>query len=406
MEEYELIERITACEEASVLLECSKRAKRRFGLRGGLLRNLLLSEQGKASLFDSIDPFSNLHCVLERREDWPELSSTLASSLAYAGFYRWEVETLRRIDEDFRNYPTLPSERLIAWFDGTSEKAPVLIESRGGDLESGLSPEQYLTAFPVERLNLSFWDRVLVVLARMRTLYQFVAEPVVGGILENFKTADIPEIPPTPLTVERLKILLAGLAMSSIRLPSALVALKELDHVTRGAIEQRGGQIGRVLLGWSIDNSSRVTASVCGGRSGRRRVDLQVATENFANDRIGSRRPLIPWTLLRSHYDPGCCEYRDFGSGVGVVASRGGNAPSLQQLKGAEILALPIEESMKGNYRFNHERALGMESLPLPGILSQSAQGTVLRVDHSFPGAYLSRPVSFLTSALALESAQ
>lgn len=109
MEESELIDRINALEETRVLLDCSKRAKRRFGLRGGLLRNLLLSEQVKTSLFDYIDPFSDLDCVVERQEDWPELSSSLASSLAYTGFYRWEVQTLQRIAANFRNYPTLPS---------------------------------------------------------------------------------------------------------------------------------------------------------------------------------------------------------------------------------------------------------------------------------------------------------
>lgn len=60
VQESELIDRIKALEETPVLLECSRRAKRRFGLRGGLLRNLLLSKGGRRSVFDYTDPFSDL----------------------------------------------------------------------------------------------------------------------------------------------------------------------------------------------------------------------------------------------------------------------------------------------------------------------------------------------------------
>ena len=91
MEESELIDRINALEETQLLVECSRRAKQRFGLRGGFLRNLCSSKKPEGSAFDYTDPFSDLDCVVERREDWPMLSSSLASSLAYAGFYRWET---------------------------------------------------------------------------------------------------------------------------------------------------------------------------------------------------------------------------------------------------------------------------------------------------------------------------
>jgi hypothetical protein len=86
MKQSELIDRINALAETPTLLECSRRAKRRLGPRGGLLRNLLLSEKIRESLYDYIDPFSDVDCVVEQQEDWPVLASSLASSLAYAGF--------------------------------------------------------------------------------------------------------------------------------------------------------------------------------------------------------------------------------------------------------------------------------------------------------------------------------
>jgi hypothetical protein len=405
VEESELIDRVNSLEETSVLLECSKRAKRRFGLRGGFLRNFLLSEQVKASLFDYIDPFSDLDCVVERREDWPELSSSLASSLTYTGFYRWEVQTLQRIAANFRKYPTLPSERLIVWFDGTSEKPGISLESLGDNLRSDLSAEQLPSAFRSGELDRPFWDRVLVLLRRMRTLYQFAGDPDVRSTLAQFN-AETPEYPPTPLTIDRLQILLASLAMTSIRLSLVIETLRVLDEMTRHAIAQRGGQIGRMLLDRSIDQSSQVTTSIYRGRRRRLRIDMQVQQANPENDRINSLRPLIPWTLFRSPYDPSCCEYDDFRFGVGVVASRGASPASLRQIEAAEIVALPIESPMEELYLFDPDSTPFFEFLPLPGILVQSAQSIVLRVDHAFPAAYLGRPTAFFTNALAPEDAQ
>ncbi|HLJ89004.1 MAG TPA: hypothetical protein VKZ53_19445 [Candidatus Angelobacter sp.] len=405
MEESELIDRINALDEAPMLLECSKRAKRRFGLRGGLLRNLILSEQVKKSLFDYIDPFSDLDCVVERQEDWSGLSSSLASSIAYAGFYRWEVQTLQRIAAKFKNYPTLPSERLIAWFDGRSEKARISLESLDENLHSNLSAEQLPPAFQTGELDRPFWDRILVLLRRMRALHQFAGDPDILSVLAVFNTADVPEYPPTSLTVDRLQILLASLAMTSINLSLAIKALKVLDAMTRHAITQQGGQIAYMLLAEPMNKSSQITTSIYSDKTGRH-IDLRMADANFKNARFKSLKPLIPWTLFQSPYDPGCCEYSDFGFGVGVVASRGTDPVSLVQIEAAEIVALPIEGSMEDAYQIAQNPLQAMEPLPLPGILTQSAQSIVLRVDHAFPSTYLGRPITFFTSALVSENAQ
>jgi hypothetical protein len=406
VEESELIDRINALEETPVLLECSRRAKRRLGLRGGLLRNLLLSEEARRSVFDYTDPFSDLDCVVERREDWPMLSSSLASSLAYAAFYRWEVQTLQHITASLGNYPSLPSERLIVWFDGRSEGKGVSIASLGDNLSSELSADQLPTAFPAEERERPFWDRVLVALRRMRSLYQYAGDPEVRFLLENFNTTVVPEYPPTPLTTTRLQILLASIAMTSIHLPLAIKALRLLDELTRHALEQQGGQIWRRLLASAIDESSRVTTSIYGGRRGRRRIDLQVQQENSANGSINTFRPLIPWTLMQSPHDPSCCEYSDFRFGVAVVASRGASPASLSQIEAAEIVALAVDGPIDDLYRPDRDSLGLMEPLPLPGIVTQSAQSIVLRVDHGFPAAYLDRSTTFFASALSPENAQ
>ena len=406
MQESELIDRIKALEETPVLLECSRRAKRRFGLRGGLLRNLLLSQEAMRSVFEYTDPFSDLDCVVERQEDWPMLSSSLASSLAYAGFYRWEVQTLQQIAASLRNYPSLPSERLIVWFDGRSEGAGISLGSLSDSPSSELSADQLPIAFPAEERERPFWDRVLVALRRMRTLYQYAGDPEVRFILEGLDTAAVPEYPPTPLTTARFQILLASLAMTSIHLPLVIKTLRVLDELTRHTLELQGGQIWRRLLADAIDESSRVTTSIYGGRLGRRRIDLQVQQESSGNAGINGLRPLIPWTWMESPHDPGCCEYSDFRFGVAVVAARGGNPASLSQIEAAEIVALPVDGPIDDLYRPDRDPMGLIEPLPLPGIVTQSAQSIVLRVDHGFPAAYLDRPTTFFAGALSPEKAQ
>jgi hypothetical protein len=406
MEQSELIDRINALVEKPMLLECSRRAKRRFGLRGGLLRNLLLSEQIKRSLFDYIDPFSDLDCVVERQEDWPILASSLASSVAYAGFYRWEVQTLRRVFESLKTFPSLPSERLIVWFDGRGQEPGTSVESLSGDLESDLSAEQLPVSFSAEELERPFWDRMLVLLRRMRTLYQFAGDPDVRLLFPEIRTPEIPEYLPTQLTVNRLQTLLASVAMTSIHLPLAIKTLRRLDEINRHAIAQHGGEIWERLVGDSIDDSSRVTASVYGDRRRQRRVDLRVQPTTSANENMNSPSLLIPWTLLRSPYDAGCCEYTDFRFGVGVVAARGGSLANPGQIEAAEIFARPIHRFRDDIYQFGLEVPQELDPLPLPGILTQSSQSLVLRVDHAFPAAYLGRATWFLAGAVGPESTQ
>jgi hypothetical protein len=93
------------------------------------VRNIILDTSRESrSLFDYVDPFSDIDCVVDRREDWISLSSALASSLPYAGFYRWEAQTLEYIKKQKRKYPALPSERVIVWFDGSVETAKTFAE--------------------------------------------------------------------------------------------------------------------------------------------------------------------------------------------------------------------------------------------------------------------------------------
>jgi hypothetical protein len=397
-----LTERVARLEEADTLLECSKRAQRRVGIRGGVIRNIVLDVQRESrSLLDYVDPFSDIDCVVDRREDWIPLSSALASSLPYAGFYRWEIQTLEYIRNRIRNYSAMPSERVITWFDGSQEGRRIYGEYLGEPLET----EQQLESLESTPLNpeadVSLWGHLLMSLRQIRVAYQFESGFRTDRLRFRFERAGFPEVPPDPITVERLRILLAHIAVTSIDLPAAIDELRKLDESTHRAILRYGGQIGLMLLSSDIDESRQITAAIYEDNQRNRNVNIQMQSGDFGTEGLGELQPILPWTMLQSPYRSGCCEYRDFEFGVAVIASRGKKQPTHEQIRAAQILSLTAEDLSENIYPLDRIPLHGLDHFPTPGILSQLPRSTVLRIDHSFPGAYLHRSLPILVGALA-----
>jgi hypothetical protein len=82
---------------------CAHRLNLRFALRGGILRNHLLTlasnDRPAADFYDYLDPFSDIDLVLEDIEDWPRLAQLISQSLPFSGFHRWEVVSVGALYE-------------------------------------------------------------------------------------------------------------------------------------------------------------------------------------------------------------------------------------------------------------------------------------------------------------------
>src|SRR5687767_4760903 len=108
--------------EVNVLLTCARRQRIRFALAGGIVRNILLrfddASGAGTSLYDFIDPFSDIDIVVENEADWMPLREAILGSVPYAGFYRWEPRPLAVVQGAANQYEMIPIDRFLLWIDG------------------------------------------------------------------------------------------------------------------------------------------------------------------------------------------------------------------------------------------------------------------------------------------------
>jgi hypothetical protein len=110
--------------ESHALLECAKLSGTGFGLRGGIVRNLIVAgarkhpvpEALRPSLFDLVDPFSDIDIVVEELVHWPRISAYIATSLPLASYFSWEFSSLRQVKRLTNSYEWIPLDRFLLWF--------------------------------------------------------------------------------------------------------------------------------------------------------------------------------------------------------------------------------------------------------------------------------------------------
>src|SRR5216684_6350129 len=110
MTSNEFVNSILEIPEVMGLITCAQRSKLRFALRGGTLRNLLLRSQevSHPSLYDFVDPFSDIDLVVETESDWALLVQMIAESIPFAGFHHWEAKTERAIHAASKSFGMIP----------------------------------------------------------------------------------------------------------------------------------------------------------------------------------------------------------------------------------------------------------------------------------------------------------
>ncbi len=97
------IQQWTKLAGVSSLLACAERTGVRIGIWGGCVRNFVLDDrpilEGERSLhfIDFVDPFSDIDCVIDRADDWPLIAQSISASVAFAGYHRWEFQTIRQV---------------------------------------------------------------------------------------------------------------------------------------------------------------------------------------------------------------------------------------------------------------------------------------------------------------------
>ena len=384
----------------------------RFALRGGVLRNFLLSssrqQPAEAGFYDYVDPFSDIDLVVEDETDWPQLAQAIASSIPFAGFHHWEVTSARALKESSRRYATIPADRLLLWFEGR-EKTFSRVHLDGLDIHVG-----EVVGYPVLNIDThafgpeqetDVFDQILDVLQYMRYTAAFpelksLTDPI--GLLKRseFPRRIASRRPPQPgqTLIERRRLEMAILDL--VFTASDWNQVSYLLDLSREELSPIWLETSRFLSKVFYQSALAPGAGVGvvvykpGPRSA-----LQLRLFNDARPvrpTLQNMKSQIPWVRLSfsGHNPVDCCNYSDFQRGVATVAWRSkssgsdysGFEPSAFAAVAAAIPSPP-----------EYSAGVSKSELPLFSVPAFVRKGTsvVIRVDHGYMGALLNRNVSF-----------
>ncbi len=400
-------EHLLTIPEIRGLKACAERSRTRFAIRGGILRNLLLrfEESHHSSLYDFVDPFSDIDLIVEQDSDWPHLAQAIAESIPFAGFHRWEVATEEAIRAAARRFGMIQVDRLVLWFDGKTEKhAKVFV--RGLDIKHEDILENPTINVEHEwgdkHQQASSFGQLLDALRVARYAFAFptirsAIKP--GELLERlrFDTAPNRQVDSRQVSVDirRLELAILDLLFTAAHWPEVSTFL----DLCRKAISP-----------WWLENSpllrrifyqSALTAGTGIGvvlyKPGPASI-LHTVLFNDSHPVPVSLRGIdniIPWVrLLSSGHNPrDCCNYTDFQNGVASIAWRGKQADSdfskLDESQVAAVASVTSAVSYAGP-KFRREQGL----MSIPGFV-RKGRTIVMRVDHGYVRSFLNRNALF-----------
>jgi len=397
--------------EVQALLACAQRQKTRIGIRGGVVRNFLLRLQSKrgvpANLVDLVDPFSDVDCVLDKEFDWPSVGTAISSTFPFAGYHRWEVETLEALSPRLSQYEKLPSERLIVWHDGYEDNRPrVTLEGLG------MSPLQILEEVGLQttsdrgpsQTQEDPWTTVLDALRFARYLLQFPdvrPQPERAVIPDRvvFERLLSSGIPPRTLQKNLLRLDLAVLDIittADLLDPATFYLRQFWSNVPERLREMRTVLADLVMR--NLADYEFVGGLVYRPRpSETLRAKLRV-DRGGGGERLGVKS-LIPWTPLWSlqSAEDSCCRHTDFRNGVAVVSWR----PIKSDIPFDEDVAFDFAPAVQIDSSTPYAEASGKTPLllPIPGFV-RTGPSVTLRMDHAFPSTFLSRNLRFFAGLI------
>ena len=316
-------------------LGCAERTGIRIGIWGGVVRNFVLDDRalfdGEQSLhlFDFIDPFSDIDCVVDRADDWPLVLQSISSSVAFAGFVRWEVQTRAEALSRADRYQSVGAESFIVWHK-LDEKghSRISLDPVRGQVDALLETPARRTGHG-KAIGDDVWQDLLDSLRMARYSFEFPQEPYAEHETSH----------PDRGRLETLAEDSRGAGSSNRK----HAALRNRD--ARSAIDRSPPPPGDRLpalphrdhplrAGKAIENSAVDSCSggghrffYLGGLLYRQRnspgIRLRLRMREEENLSRGGFRSIVPWTSLWS-LTPGedCCRHEDFRNGVAVASWR------------------------------------------------------------------------------------
>jgi len=331
------IEVLSSLPEIQALLECGHRSGVRFGLRGSVIRNLVLSEGqdfGKYdSLYDFVDAFGDIDVVALNESDQNSLARILYQTVPFADFHIWDFGLAREAEKTAIRRGVVAADQLVLWFDGRGDERLRLGAFEGSVADILGDPSRLRRGLNLRADTGNAIGDLLQAVKAARVQLQVVGKPrtsarefgdELGHLGERLRSW-------TPGRrqslwrgrVSRLEIELAQLILNAADWPQTLKFLGQMKDSISGEWLSGSEPLGMMLSG-NPERSARLGMALYrpqAGASYRFEVTTSAAEEEATSNQFRSR---IPWTrlTLQNPKESSCCPYSDFEEGIGVIAWR------------------------------------------------------------------------------------
>jgi len=336
MNSTDLLAILESLPEIQLFLDCAERLHIRFGLTGGVLRNIVLAgTQGKerfASLYSFVDAFGDIDIIVSDETHQGCLTQALFTSVPFADCHFWDFRTESEAARASTRHGLVAADLLILWIG--AEKRDLSLGTLRSDvstiLDRPMQPQRTL-AQPVARADTPLQLLQAIKYARIRLMFLEQAAPAEGelynlidGLQEPLQSVKLPSRPPLWRgIVSRLEIELAHLLLDSTSWPTACAFVNRVGSVVPREWRSDAGALG-MLLRPELERSTRIGASLYRPRP-RANLRFSVITEGSDEQQASiSHQSRIPWTHLELSgiSQPTCCRYADFEEGIAVIAWR------------------------------------------------------------------------------------
>jgi len=336
MNSSELLAILESLPEIQLFLDCAERLNLRFGLTGGVLRNIVLAgtrgQATYASLYSFVDPFGDIDIIVLDETYQGCLAQALFTSVPFADCHSWDFRTESESAGASARHGLVAADWLILWIG--AEKRDLSLGTLRSDvgtiLDRPLQPQRAV-AQPVASADVPFQLLQAIKYARIRFMSLEQSAPAEGelynlidGLREPLQSLKLPPRPPLWRgIVSRLEIELAELLLDAASWPRACAFLNRLGSVVPRDWRSEAGALGTILRP-ELERSTRIGATLYRPRP-RANLRFSVITEGSGEQQASiSHQSRIPWTRLELSgiNQPTCCRYADFEEGIAVIAWR------------------------------------------------------------------------------------
>jgi hypothetical protein len=305
----------------------------RFALRGGVLRNFLFASPGRqipeTDFYDYVDPFSDIHMVVEDDSDWLQLAQAIASSIPFAGFHHWEFTSTRATKESSKRYGLIPADRLLLWFEGREKTfSHVFLDGLDVDVDEVVQhPSLQFDAkvFGSEG-EIEVFDQILDVLGFMKHVAAFPelkSDVDPADLMKRLKFKRRiefrhPQRGQTATERRRLEMAILNLMFTASNWDQALYLLNR-SREELPTIWLESSKFLSSIFYQSAFNAGSGIGVVVYKPGPQSRLQVRIFNDTRAVRReLQNTSSLFPWVRLScsGHNPTNCCSYNDFQSGV------------------------------------------------------------------------------------------